>query len=137
MRAAHETASVQGGDPTGTGTGGESIYGPAFDDEIDNRLLHTERGVLAYANAGRNTNASQFYVLYKSARHLDLKHTVFGRLVGGRETLSAIEAVPTDDEDRPRERVVITGARAVAGTRDGWRRTRARGGGGSNSLHSV
>lgn len=62
------------------------------------------------ANHGKDTNGSQFYILYKSARHLDFKHTVFGSVVGGLETLSAIEAVSTDDEDRPCERIKITGA---------------------------
>lgn len=62
------------------------------------------------ANHGKDTNGSQFYILYKSARHLDFKHTVFGAVVGGFETLSAIEAVSTDDEDRPSETIRITGA---------------------------
>jgi Cyclophilin type peptidyl-prolyl cis-trans isomerase/CLD len=101
---------VQGGDPTGTGTGGESIYGPTFPDEIDPRLLHDRRGVLAMANSGKNTNGSQFYILYKSAAHLNFKHTVFGAVVGGLETLSAIEDVKSDSEDRPLQRIEITGA---------------------------
>jgi peptidyl-prolyl cis-trans isomerase-like 2 len=104
---------VQGGDPSGTGRGGESIYGPTFKDEIDNRLVHDRRGVLGMANNGRDTNASQFYVLYKSARHLDLKHTIFGAVVGGLETLSAIEGVPTGEGDKPVERIAITGASAT------------------------
>lgn len=100
---------VQGGDPTGTGKGGTSIYGPTFQDEMDNRLVHDGRFVMGMANSGKNTNASQFYILYKSARHLDFKHTVFGRVVGGFETLTAIENVKTDAEDRPLQAIKITG----------------------------
>lgn len=81
--------------------GGESIYGPTFKDEIDNRLLHSGRGVLSMANSGPGTNGSQFFILYKSAPHLNYKHTVFGRVVGGLEVLSLMEKVTTDDEDRP------------------------------------
>lgn len=81
--------------------------------EFDNRLLHNRRGVLAMANHGKDTNGSQFYILYKSARHLDYNHTVFGSVVGGLDTLSAIEAVPTDPDDHPCEAVLITGVNAM------------------------
>eukprot|EP00775_Hariotina_reticulata_P001460 gene1460-1802_t len=101
---------IQGGDPTGTGMGGESIYGATFRDEIDGRLLHNGRGVLSMANSGAHTNGSQFFILYKSAPHLNFKHTVFGRVVGGLEVLSLIEKVVTDDEDRPLQEIKITGA---------------------------
>lgn len=94
---------IQGGDPTGTGKGGESIYGPTFKDEVDNRLSHSGRGVLSMANSGPHTNGSQFFIMYKSARHLDLKHSVFGKVVGGLETLAAMEKIDTDDDDRPVE----------------------------------
>lgn len=77
---------------------------------MDSRLLHRGRGVLAMANSGKNTNGSQFYILYKSAVHLDFKHSVFGAVVGGLEVLTAIEAVPTDSDDRPVEKITITGA---------------------------
>lgn len=100
---------VQGGDPTGTGKGGESIYGPTFKDEMDSRLTHSGRGVLSMANSGPNPNGSQFFILYKSAHHLDFKHTVFGRVVGGFETLSTIEKIDTDDDDRPVQEVKILG----------------------------
>ena len=101
---------AQGGDPTATGTGGESIYGPAFPDELDSRLLHDRRGVLSMANSGKNTNGSQFFILYKSAPHLNFKHSVFGAVVGGLEALTAIEDTKTDSDDRPLQRIEITGA---------------------------
>ncbi|KAL3134863.1 hypothetical protein ABBQ32_007828 [Trebouxia sp. C0010 RCD-2024] len=101
---------IQGGDPTGTGTGGESIYGPTFKDELDSRLQHSGRGVLSMANSGPGTNASQFFILYKSARHLDYKHTVFGKVVGGFDVLTAMERVPVDGDDRPESEIKITGA---------------------------
>lgn len=65
------------------------------------RLLHSGRGVLSMANSGPSTNGSQFFIMYKSAAHLNYKHSVFGRVVGGMEVLSLMEKVPTDDEDRP------------------------------------
>ncbi|KAL6755661.1 hypothetical protein V8C86DRAFT_2672816 [Haematococcus lacustris] len=100
---------VQGGDPTGTGKGGESIYGPTFKDEVDSRLTHNGRGVLSMANSGPATNGSQFFIAYKSCHHLDFKHTVFGRVVGGLDVLTAIERVETDVDDRPVQEIRITG----------------------------
>ncbi|KAG2482009.1 hypothetical protein HYH03_019033 [Edaphochlamys debaryana] len=101
---------IQGGDPTGTGKGGESIYGPTFKDELDSRLVHAGRGVLSMANSGPNTNGSQFFITYKSCRHLDFKHSVFGRVVGGLEVLAAMEKTPVDPDDRPTSPITITGA---------------------------
>lgn len=92
---------IQGGDPTGTGRGGESIWGIPFKDELNSKLLHSGRGVVSMANSGPHTNGSQFFILYKSANHLNFKHTVFGMVVGGLTTLSAMEKVPVDDDDRP------------------------------------
>lgn len=101
---------IQGGDPTGTGKGGVSVFGDkGFPDEFDSRLLHDGRGVLSMANSGPGTNGSQFFILYKSARHLDSKHSVFGRVVGGFDTLTKMEKVATDDEDRLLQQVQITG----------------------------
>eukprot|EP00629_Pelagomonadales_sp_RCC1024_P000624 CAMPEP_0119281320 /NCGR_PEP_ID=MMETSP1329-20130426/24473_1 /TAXON_ID=114041 /ORGANISM="Genus nov. species nov., Strain RCC1024" /LENGTH=548 /DNA_ID=CAMNT_0007281929 /DNA_START=190 /DNA_END=1833 /DNA_ORIENTATION=- len=90
---------AQGGDPTGLGTGGESLWGARFADEFDSRLVHDQRGVLAYANDGKDRNRSQFYCTFKSCQHLDNKHTVFGRLVGGQDTLAKIERVAVDESD--------------------------------------
>lgn len=92
---------IQGGDPTGTGRGGESIWGKHFKDEVNSKLLHSGRGVVSMANNGPHTNGSQFFILYKSATHLNFKHTVFGGVVGGLTTLSNMEKVPVDDDDRP------------------------------------
>lgn len=94
---------IQGGDPTGTGRGGESAWGEPFRDEFKPNLIHQGRGILSMANSGQNTNKSQFFITYRSCRHLDEKHSVFGRLVGGLETLSALERVETDEKDRPKE----------------------------------
>ncbi|KAJ1951765.1 cyclophilin peptidyl-prolyl cis-trans isomerase Cyp8 [Linderina pennispora] len=98
---------LQGGDPTGTGRGGKSFWGKDFKDEIKQGKSHSERGVLSMANRGPNTNSSQFFILYRAATHLDGKHTIFGRVVGGLPVLAKIEAVPTDSMDRPEKDVVI------------------------------
>lgn len=92
---------IQGGDPTGTGKGGQSIWGKPFKDEVHSKLLHSGRGVVSMANSGPHSNGSQFFILYKSANHLNFKHTVFGMVVGGLTTLAAMEKVPIDDDDRP------------------------------------
>ncbi len=94
---------VQTGDPTGTGTGGP---GYQFEDEINDHPI--VRGALAMANAGPNTNGSQFFVVTAEAcPWLDGKHTVFGRVVEGMDVVDAISAVPTDARDRPRDDVVL------------------------------
>ena len=100
---------LQGGDPTGTGRGGHCIWGEKFADEIKgNPHRHDERGVLSMANSGKNTNGSQFFITYNAAPHLDNKHTVFGRVVGGMETLARIEEVECDAADRPLKTIKIT-----------------------------
>ncbi|CAN6448140.1 unnamed protein product [Victoria cruziana] len=98
---------IQGGDPTGTGKGGESIWGKPFKDELNSKLAHSERGIVSMANSGPHTNGSQFFILYKSAKHLNGKHTVFGRVVGGLTTLAAMEKVPVNDNDRPLEDIKL------------------------------
>ncbi|KAJ4705315.1 Peptidyl-prolyl cis-trans isomerase [Melia azedarach] len=92
---------VQGGDPTGTGRGGESIYGQVFDDEIKPELKHTGAGILSMANAGPNTNGSQFFITLAPASHLDGKHTIFGRVCRGMEVIKRLGSVQTDKDDRP------------------------------------
>lgn len=98
---------LQGGDPTSTGRGGESLWGGTFGDEFDSRLVHNDRGVLSMANAGPGTNRSQFFLAYKDCRHLDNKHTVFGKVVGGAATLDRLEAEPTGKKDVPLKDITI------------------------------
>jgi peptidyl-prolyl cis-trans isomerase B (cyclophilin B) len=94
---------IQGGDPTGTGSGGP---GYTFEDEFNEHKV--ERGALAMANAGPNTNGSQFFIVTADAcPWLDGKHTVFGRVTSGMEVANAISELPRDARDKPREDVVI------------------------------
>jgi peptidyl-prolyl cis-trans isomerase B (cyclophilin B) len=94
---------IQGGDPTGTGRGGP---GYTFEDEFNEHKV--VRGALAMANAGPNTNGSQFFIVTTDAAPwLDGKHTVFGHVVDGMEVVDKIEASDTDHADRPREDAVI------------------------------
>ena len=94
---------VQGGDPTGTGSGGP---GYQFEDEFNDNKV--DRGALAMANSGPNTNGSQFFIVTADAcPWLDGKHTVFGRVTVGMDVVDTISALETDGRDRPREDVVI------------------------------
>lgn len=98
---------IQGGDFTaGNGTGGESIYGEKFEDEAF-PVKHDKPFLLSMANAGPNTNGSQFFVTTVPTPHLDGKHVVFGELVSGKSFIRAIENTPTDSNDKPLEPVVI------------------------------
>jgi peptidyl-prolyl cis-trans isomerase-like 2 len=98
---------IQGGDPTGTGRGGESIWKKNFADEFQGPLTHDARGMLSMANKGKNTNSSQFFITYRPVKHLDQKHTIFGKVVGGLDVLEKMEDVPTDGSDRPLHKIVI------------------------------
>jgi cyclophilin family peptidyl-prolyl cis-trans isomerase len=102
---------LQGGDPTGTGMGGP---GYQFEDEINHHRV--ERGALAMANAGPNTNGSQFFIVTAEAcPWLDGMHTVFGRVSGGMDVVDQIGAVATDAQDRPVEDVTIVSVRVDGG----------------------
>jgi len=98
---------IQGGDPTGTGRGGESVYGGKFEDEITRNLKHTGAGVVAMANAGPNTNGSQFYITLKPTPFLDGKHTIFGRIYSGMSVIQRMGMVATDSDDRPVNPITI------------------------------
>lgn len=106
---------AQGGDPTGTGRGGTSIYGERFADEISPELRHTGAGVLSMANAGPDTNGSQFFLTLAPTPWLDGKHTIFGRVRAGLAVLKRLGLVKTGPEDRPVEEVRIVRARVVEG----------------------
>jgi peptidyl-prolyl cis-trans isomerase B (cyclophilin B) len=94
---------IQGGDPTGTGSGGP---GYTFEDEFNDHKV--ERGALAMANSGPNTNGSQFFIVTAdSCPWLDGKHTVFGRVTDGMDTVNAISDVATGSNDKPRDDVTI------------------------------
>lgn len=125
---------IQGGDPTGTGRGGESIYGEAFEDEFSDKLFNFN-GALSMANAGPNTNGSQFFIVsasrvpanmleqmkmvgypqeiidhYKEmggTPWLDHRHTVFGQVISGMEIVEKISKVDRDGMDKPKEDVVM------------------------------
>lgn len=111
---------VQGGDtslsPRNTernpiGKGGVSIYGQYFEDEIKTPALrHSARGVVSMANKGPGTNASQFFITFKEAKHLDGKNTVFGKVLSGAEeggVLERIEEVEVDKKYRPKEKIML------------------------------
>ncbi|KAJ1335432.1 peptidyl-prolyl cis-trans isomerase-like 2 [Microdochium nivale] len=98
---------IQGGDPSGTGRGGTSIWGKNFQDEFEGPNVHDARGILSMANKGKNTNSSQFFITYRPVPHLDRKHTIFGKVVGGTGALAKMEAVDTDGSDRPLNKIYI------------------------------
>lgn len=92
---------IQGGDPTGTGMGGESIYGNSFEDEFHPELSHI-KGALSMANAGPNTNGSQFFIVQAPhTKHLNNHHSVFGQTYEGMDIVDMIASMSTDRRDRP------------------------------------
>ena len=102
---------LQGGDPTATGRGGDSMWGRPFPDELHNGLKHVGAGVLSMANSGRDSNTSQFFVTLSPTPHLDGKHTVFGRVSGGMDVVRRMGLVAVGANDKPVDAVTIFSAR--------------------------
>ncbi|KAJ3123496.1 hypothetical protein HK098_001884 [Nowakowskiella sp. JEL0407] len=98
---------IQTGDPNGDGTGGESIWGHEFEDEFSKHLKHDRAFTVSMANAGPNTNGSQFFITTAPTEWLDNKHTIFGRATGGMDVITRIENVKTDKRERPMEKIKI------------------------------
>ncbi len=98
---------IQGGDPTGTGRGGESIYGGVFDNEYAPNVVFDKPGILAMANAGANTNGSQFFITVAPTPWLNGGYTIFGRVIKGMDVVHKIENTKTARGDRPVQKQVI------------------------------
>jgi peptidylprolyl isomerase len=92
---------IQGGDPTGTGRGGESVWGKPFADEVSPTVTFNKPGILAMANAGPATNGSQFFITTAKTPWLNMKHTIFGEVVVGYDVVQKIESAQADPNDRP------------------------------------
>ena len=98
---------IQTGDPTGTGKGGESIWGGKISDQFHPDLKHDQRGMLSMANNGSNTNGSQFFITYSAQPHLDNVYCVFGRVIHGFEVLKKMERVPVGSRYRPLSDIIL------------------------------
>ncbi|MDP2924010.1 MAG: peptidylprolyl isomerase [Candidatus Omnitrophota bacterium] len=92
---------IQGGDPTGTGTGGESVWGKPFSDEVSSDVTFDSPGILAMANAGPNTNGSQFFITCAKTPWLNMHHTIFGKVISGYDVVQKIENTATSAGDKP------------------------------------
>lgn len=101
---------IQGGDPTGTGAGGESIWNKPFEDEYAPNAVFDKAGILAMANRGPNTNSSQFFITTVPTYWLNGRHTIFGYVIEGFDIVKKIEATPTNGKyqgDKPLEDITI------------------------------
>jgi len=93
---------IQGGDPTGTGTAGESIWGEPFEDEVSPDVQFDKPGILAMANAGPDTNGSQFFITTAKTPWLNMRHTIFGEVISGYDVVQKIESTEVGANDRPK-----------------------------------
>jgi peptidylprolyl isomerase len=98
---------IQGGDPTGTGRGGESIYGHVFENEYKPNVVFDKPGLLAMANRGPNTNGSQFFITVRPTPWLNGGYTIFGKVIKGFDVVQKINNTPVDAQDRPLSKQVI------------------------------
>lgn len=98
---------IQGGDPTGTGMGGESTWGEPFEDEVNTGLVFDTPGILAMANAGPNTNGSQFFITVAATPWLNGHHTIFGKVIKGMDVVNSISKVQRDKRDKPLKNIVM------------------------------
>lgn len=94
---------LQGGDPTGTGRGGNSLWNAPFEDETDPSVQFDRKGLVAMANSGPNTNGSQFFITVAPTPWLNGHHTIFGEVVDGYDVIEKIEKISTDSADKPLE----------------------------------
>ncbi len=104
---------MQGGDPTGTGYGGQSLWDKPFEDEISDSLTFDKRGILAMANSGPKTNGSQFFITFAPTTWLNGHHTIFGEVIDGMDVLDKAEKVEIGPKDKPVEDIVITGVKVL------------------------
>ena len=109
---------IQGGDPTGTGRGGKSIWGKPFKDECTPELKFDKPGLLAMANAGPSTNGSQFFITTVNTPWLNGRHTIFGKVVEGYDVVEKIESVPTSKDGKPLKEQKILKAYLKEGNRE-------------------
>ncbi len=94
---------IQGGDPTGTGTGGSSIWGKPFEDEVKPEVKFDKPGLLAMANSGPNTNGSQFFITTVETPWLNMSHTIFGEVISGYDVVQKIENAAANSSGKPLE----------------------------------